>query len=457
MTRLLSRTAAQRLLAPQLVRPLSTKRAAVRAAANEVGRTSCSSHADDHAPVECHPNSNPKQAKGAEAPKLGARAALMEKLKNRLEDATGLDLDGDGHVGKPSQSFGMTMRHSGGIPDFIHMWGPGPFYRVGYGLIAASLGSVALSVVHEFDHILPLVVGGVTAGYWYIGLRDLQQKEHALRSNFPVLIHTRYILESIRPEIQQYFIEPDDAAVIPSLQPTLPAAPPSPPHLPRTSPSPAPPPPPHLQVPYSREMRSIVYQRSSDRPPLEPGPRTSSDRPPLEPGPRTSSDRPPLEPGPRTSAGRLTPSSPRAPVQRGCPILARSAPSATSTARGACVLVVRYTCQMHCTCADALHTLAPARMARIHQTCHGACIRRHEWAAQSLFPVHIDPAGPASRVRVGGPECAVPYDASLLNISVRRAQPSVALLVCVVAYVAHHGDVVAHVCVPGCRCTCPRR
>lgn len=345
----------------------------------------------------------------------------MEKLKNRLEDATGLDLDGDGHVGKRSQSFGMTMRHSGGIPNFIHMWGPGPFYRVGYGLIAASLGSVALSVVHEFDHILPLVVGGVTAGYWYIGLRDLQQKEHALRSNFPVLIHTRYILESIRPEIQQYFIEPDDAAVIPSLQPSLPTAPPSPP----------PPPLPHLQVSYSCEMRSIVYQRSSDRRPLEPGP--------------------------RTSAGRLTPSSPRAPVQRGCPILARSAPSATSTARGACVHLVRYTCQMHCMCADALHTHAPARMARIHRTCHGACTRRHEWAAQSLFPVHIDPAGLASRVRVGGPECAVLYDASLLNISVRRAQPSVALLVCVVAYVAHHGDVVAYVCVPGCRCTCPRR
>ena len=40
----------------------------------------------------------------------------------------------------------------------------------------------------------------------------------------------------------------------------------------------------------------------------------------------------------------------------------------------------------------------------------------HEWAAHSLFPVHVDEAA-AGRVRVGGPACAQPYDASILNIS----------------------------------------
>jgi len=39
----------------------------------------------------------------------------------------------------------------------------------------------------------------------------------------------------------------------------------------------------------------------------------------------------------------------------------------------------------------------------------------HEWAAHSMFPVHVAEA--ASRVRVGGSACSQPYDASLLNVS----------------------------------------
>lgn len=40
-----------------------------------------------------------------------------------------------------------------------------------------------------------------------IGLWDAFQKEHAVRKNFPVIGNLRYILESISPEIQQYFVE----------------------------------------------------------------------------------------------------------------------------------------------------------------------------------------------------------------------------------------------------------
>lgn len=40
-----------------------------------------------------------------------------------------------------------------------------------------------------------------------IGLRDAFQKEHAIKKNFPVIGNLRYILESISPEIQQYFVE----------------------------------------------------------------------------------------------------------------------------------------------------------------------------------------------------------------------------------------------------------
>lgn len=40
-----------------------------------------------------------------------------------------------------------------------------------------------------------------------IGIHDATQKEHAIRKNFPLIGNLRYILESISPEIQQYFVE----------------------------------------------------------------------------------------------------------------------------------------------------------------------------------------------------------------------------------------------------------
>ncbi|MBN2638167.1 MAG: FMN-binding glutamate synthase family protein [Bacteroidales bacterium] len=42
-----------------------------------------------------------------------------------------------------------------------------------------------------------------------LGLYDMIQKEHAIKRNFPVVGHLRYILESFRPEIMQYFVETD--------------------------------------------------------------------------------------------------------------------------------------------------------------------------------------------------------------------------------------------------------
>ena len=39
------------------------------------------------------------------------------------------------------------------------------------------------------------------------GILDILQKKHAVKSNFPLVGHFRYILEAIRPEIQQYFVE----------------------------------------------------------------------------------------------------------------------------------------------------------------------------------------------------------------------------------------------------------
>ncbi len=60
-----------------------------------------------------------------------------------------------------------------------------------------------------------------------IGGRDLVQKRHAILRNYPLIGHIRFLLEFIRPEIRQYFIENDSEA-----------------------------------APFSRQQRSLVYQRA---------------------------------------------------------------------------------------------------------------------------------------------------------------------------------------------------
>ena len=42
-----------------------------------------------------------------------------------------------------------------------------------------------------------------------LGIYDMIQKTHTIRRNFPVIGNFRYLLESIRPEIMQYFVETD--------------------------------------------------------------------------------------------------------------------------------------------------------------------------------------------------------------------------------------------------------
>ncbi len=60
-----------------------------------------------------------------------------------------------------------------------------------------------------------------------LGLRDTRQTRHAVLRNYPVIGHLRFLLEFIRPEIRQYFIESDREA-----------------------------------APFSRQQRSLVYQRA---------------------------------------------------------------------------------------------------------------------------------------------------------------------------------------------------
>lgn len=50
-------------------------------------------------------------------------------------------------------------------------------------------------------------ITGAAAATAALGARDLLQRKHSVLRNYPVVGHMRYLLEDIRPELQQYFIE----------------------------------------------------------------------------------------------------------------------------------------------------------------------------------------------------------------------------------------------------------
>lgn len=71
----------------------------------------------------------------------------------------------------------------------------------------SSFLSLGLVFAFAFDYPwvwwLMLLVGP----YIVLGVHDMLQKDHALLRNYPVIGHGRYVMELVRPEIQQYFVE----------------------------------------------------------------------------------------------------------------------------------------------------------------------------------------------------------------------------------------------------------
>ncbi|MFD2174939.1 FMN-binding glutamate synthase family protein [Rhodobacter lacus] len=67
----------------------------------------------------------------------------------------------------------------------------------------------------------------VAAAFAVIGVHDLRQPRHAILRNYPIIGHLRYMIESVGPEFRQYFFESD-----------------------------------RDEVPFSREIRGLVYQRA---------------------------------------------------------------------------------------------------------------------------------------------------------------------------------------------------
>ena len=76
----------------------------------------------------------------------------------------------------------------------------------------------------------PMILVTVIAGFLgAIGTLDFFQTKQAIRRNYPIMAHLRFFLESIRPEIRQYFLENDTD-----------------------------------KIPFSRAQRSLAYQRAKN-------------------------------------------------------------------------------------------------------------------------------------------------------------------------------------------------
>jgi glutamate synthase domain-containing protein 2 len=77
---------------------------------------------------------------------------------------------------------------------------------------AAFAGSVAVCVLAILAALVSggvawIAVAVVAAALVLLGIHDLVQRRHSILRNYPILGHMRFMLESIRPELQQYFIE----------------------------------------------------------------------------------------------------------------------------------------------------------------------------------------------------------------------------------------------------------
>jgi len=97
----------------------------------------------------------------------------------------------------------------------------------GVGLLLSAFALVAFGVGLLWFLLFGLLVA--------VGARDVLQARHSVLRNYPVIGHLRFLLEFIRPEMRQYFIEGDNEA-----------------------------------APFSRQQRSLVYQRAKGDPDKRP-------------------------------------------------------------------------------------------------------------------------------------------------------------------------------------------
>jgi glutamate synthase domain-containing protein 2 len=96
-----------------------------------------------------------------------------------------------------------------------------------YVAILASVGGMLAFGLLISLSTLFVIPFAVCACLSVIGVWDMVQTKHSLRRNYPILANIRFVLEKIRPEIRQYFLESDTDG-----------------------------------VPFNRSKRAVVYQRA---------------------------------------------------------------------------------------------------------------------------------------------------------------------------------------------------
>jgi glutamate synthase domain-containing protein 2 len=116
----------------------------------------------------------------------------------------------------------LTSREFSSMLDRLNQ-----IYPVRYTAFFVALGLTSLSLLvfvasGQGGWVL-LIFAALTA----VGIYDLQQSHHAILRNYPIIGHLRFMLETIRPEIRQYFLESETEA-----------------------------------APFSRAQRSLVYARA---------------------------------------------------------------------------------------------------------------------------------------------------------------------------------------------------
>jgi glutamate synthase domain-containing protein 2 len=78
------------------------------------------------------------------------------------------------------------------------------------GLIGPVVACVlAIAATFLLGGVGWIVVAVLAAALVALAVHDLVQRRHSILRNYPILGHFRFMLESIRPELQQYFIERD--------------------------------------------------------------------------------------------------------------------------------------------------------------------------------------------------------------------------------------------------------
>ncbi len=101
-----------------------------------------------------------------------------------------------------------------------------PRYAVFFGLLVLTAVFFLLMLAVNIHFLWPLAFVAVLS---VVGIHDLVQTRHSILRNYPVIGHFRFMFEAIRPEMRQYFFESNQDG-----------------------------------RPFSRERRSLVYDRAKD-------------------------------------------------------------------------------------------------------------------------------------------------------------------------------------------------